>query len=249
MARQLRQITDPLKAWLIADTRLRLRVGEDHALPPLLEVSRLRGEALLRLRVLAFLEQQGVQPEPQLRLYQQLVTEGGKLLDLAQRIGLLAQFNRPPAADPKQAAVIAWSILVDQLHQAGETVLLETATDAVARHFLLGLYPAESKPARLGDLQLRQSVLRALRPAWGMDVQLRESFKTTPAAAEVSLRVKRPGYAWHVLHTETGEHLKPTRRLAYENLLARIQAGEVTPETEVIAVLPPVRSRNKPSGA
>ena len=227
MPRHLDHIVIPLRKHLSSSRRLRLPQHLDGQLAPPLEVARLCGESLLRLQFFALMARLNhTDYGRQLALWEQLVTDGGYILDLVQRIELFAWLKIPENTEPKEWAYIAYCIYLHSLHESGNTRLFEAATNTFFYHHYLGLYPKTSQSKNIPVEQLRQRALIQLRKKWGLNAELKESFVTDGKdQVEFSLRVRSQTGVWQTLLTEQGTRLKPTRSTAYHRLLHDLANG------------------------
>jgi len=242
MSRKISHIVQPLKLFVQSPKfGCKLPIGEHFHLPPLLEVARLKGEALAIQSFFTFLTEQYVQdPQWSLDLYQQIVRSGKPLLDLSQRIGVFAHFSGPLAATPEASAYIAWCILLDALHTQ-QHPSFEHATTGFYRHYFLGMFP--KKPAEKADdlATLKQQLKKQILRHFGADATFKESFVVNDHQVHFTLKLKRQQMSWVDAWQETGERLKPTRMLAYKNLLHALEQGTLASLTQTN--LPPVASR------
>lgn len=232
MARKLDHITRPLKRFLTAGPRaLKLPSGDARHLPPALRIAYEQGDALLTLTFFDFLQQSGVDdPAWSLKLREQILRNGRNLLDIAQRIGLMAQFKGRLEDTPEKSAYIAWCIMLSYLKNTNEFDLFETATHKMYRHYFLGMFPQKMTTNTADSDSLRKACLKLLRKHWGPKTELKESFITEENTVQFALKIKHPGYSWLTVNNTTGERLKPTRKLAYSNLLASLEDGKIRPE-------------------
>ena len=231
MARHLDHIVVPLRNYLNRKSRFRLPNGDGRLLPPL-EVARRCGEAQLLLQFFALMEKlHHTDHGRQLELWDQLVVNGGYILDLVQRIGLFERLVLPADADPKHWAYIAYCIFLHSLHGEPKRDLFNLATKNFLYHHYLGLYPKNPANRTMPPEVLRRRAQVRLNKGWGIGTELKESFKARDEQSmEFSLRIKPPGKAWQTLLTEEGDRLKPTRIAAYQRLLDELETGKHSPE-------------------
>lgn len=102
MPRKLKDIVSPLKAYLEAQRGFKLPWLEEGVdISPPLEIRKRCGEALLVQTFFEFMNKVGVADAArQLELWEILISRGGYILDLAQRIGLMNHFAPPPQSRP-----------------------------------------------------------------------------------------------------------------------------------------------------
>jgi hypothetical protein len=232
LARKLKHIVFPLKAFL--DTRRTFKLPgaqEGAGLSPLLEIRKRRGEALLVEAFFNFMEAANVaDPSRQLELWDTLISKGGYILDLAQRIGLMNCFTTLPTKKPEQAAYVAWCIFLDSLRRENDTNLKNIATKSLFKHYFIGLYPEKNIKKKENLLTLRRRLEGKLRRHWGLNMELKESFTTENDSCEFSIRIKPYEEPQQTLITHTGTRLKPTKIEAYNFLLKGISEGMYRPE-------------------
>ncbi len=165
MAKHLAQITHKLKSYLHTDNHLQrsakhtsqhLNLGhlplqhnlnqqqhQNQQLPPALQLAILKGEALIRLRVFAYLANRGFDERFILLAYQKIFTDSMVISEFCQQIGLIevaedyitqgAGFS----ADSYQA--VCWQlycILVDRLDSEEKHQLVNNATVGLTHHYL-----------------------------------------------------------------------------------------------------------------
>ena len=232
MPRHLDHIVSPLRSHLLKRKLVRLPQSLDGQLPPPLEVARLCGESLLRLKFFGLMKTLNhTDYARQLALWDQLVANGGYILDLVQRIELFFWLKVPAGSNPRDWAYAAYCIFLHSLHGSGNSQLFELATGKFLYHHYLGLYPKSATSKKIPAEQLRQRALVRLRKRWGLAAELKESFVTDDKeGVQFSLRIKPQGEGWHTLLTEQGERLKPTRLAAYNRLLQEMEEGKHQPE-------------------
>jgi hypothetical protein len=246
MSRKLSLITESLKRF-VSSPRFgcKLPIGSHFVLPPVLEIAKRRGEAILVSRFFEFTRSQHVSdPAWELALYEQIVSSGKPLLDICQRIGIFKHFSAPLADTPEQAAFIAWCILTDTLDKE-QHPYLENATTDFFRHFFLGHFPKSPVEQKLDLNLLKQRVNRRVLRLWGPDAVIKESFTVSDTEVQFTIKLKTSGSSWLNLWHIIGTRLKPTRVACYTELLEALEDGRCKPETVEATPLVAVVSRKK----
>lgn len=199
--------------------------------PPPLALSILRGEAILRLRFIAYFETVGLgldEPARLWALWNNLVLDRGRILDLVNRIGLIAAVSTQVQL-PKQDEELAYQMycgLLNDLERNEEYRLLEIASDYFFRHAFFSLFPNKVPETKLkmNAESLRSSVMSRLSKKLKRPFELKESFRQAEDAVEFRLRLKLDGQ-WNELPVSHGKRLKPTRLDAYQQLLDALGSG------------------------
>ena len=234
-SRRLRFIISKLQPYVIGLSGTRKlsarRSVAGTSLPPVLALSIMRGEAILRLRFMAYFDTLDMgldNPEHLWTLWQKLIVERGRIHDLVNRIGLISVISSQTNL-PSPDAELAYQLycgLIDDLDRADEFALLEIGTDYFFRHAFLSLYPSKipRKAAEKSPEGLRASVMGRLRKFFRRPFEIKESFRQEETSVEFHLKIKFDG-RWHDLPTYVGKRLKSTRMDAYEHLLNDMKAG------------------------
>ncbi len=231
MARHLKQITDPLAAYL--NERFPIRApsaGPGARLAPALEVAHLQGEALLRQRFFAYLQQRHLEdPQNQLDLWQGFCGGAQVLRLCCDNSGLTRIFLRQAPegylrANSEDAVRLdAYCALLHDLRQRDQTQLLARLTDQLFSHYIAGIYPAEA--AAPGEQELKRAIRGHLARQWNLRPEIRESYRTEENGVVFTLIAKTAGFHPLELITLQGNRLKPTRLAACRQLHEQLEGG------------------------
>ncbi len=215
LEREVRRLERPLKP------------RADAGLPPAFELAFLRGEAILRLRFLAFCETFGFgleQTDILRDLWGRFITNRSRIAELLRKCGLveaLATQAALPVADDELAYHLYCGLL-DDLERQGERELLRLATDAFWTHHFRELFPkvAPKVQAPKKDREdLRFQALTRLTKRHKQPVDLRESFSQEPDRVTFHLKLKIGDGPWQPQPEISAKRLKGARHAAYAALL------------------------------
>jgi len=233
MARHIRQITEPIAAYVAARFVHSLRGNKNanqNQLPPHLEWAKVRGEALLVNRFFSHFERHHVDDiDSQLFFWNQLRQNTEVLPVVSEMSGLIAVFKKQvgqlyleQTAESDQH-YIAYCCLLWDIHQKKDNSLLDISTFMLFKHFSATIFPAKAK--RDDVKKLTREIQKILAQQWNIRPEIKESFVTGEDAVSFSLIARMGGYSPCELITLKGKRLKPTRLKAYQNVIKQLTDG------------------------
>jgi len=237
MARKLKLITAQISQYLAK--RFSKGTGTAHkipahisrkSLPAPLYIAFLQGEALLRLRFFAYLNERSISdPDSLFRLWEQLIEDKKFIQQIVEDSGLLNYFilsKKELVEDSSyysEQCFTVYCILIFDAHESANSVLLTSLTKGLVVHFMPTLYPEQSK---ITDIKLlKNQIAKQLALKWHIRPEIKESFVTTDGEVVFSLLAKIAKQPFITLITLEGNRLKPTRLKAYQNLLNQLDEG------------------------
>lgn len=229
-------------------------INQPNKLPPLILLSAQRGEGILRAQFFGAKSGQlgdklPHQPSPEqwLDYWHRFVEKRGHIVDLVQRIGLIEAVSQETALAGKAATstnaadealcFTLYTALLDQLHERGETDLLNTATTKFFVLLWRQQFPQFAKqvlnqPAKqtksLSNIQsLKDKALIRARKTQHPQAILKESWREVGdtedgevSKIEFAVRMQAGrGGAWTELVSLTRPRLKTARLAAWQSLL------------------------------
>ena len=230
MARKLKLVTTHISQYLAK--RFPKGSGASHKIPPHanreslpapLYIAFLQGEALLRLKFFAYLQERSISdPNSLVLLWQQLITDKKYIQQIVEASGLLNYFIfgqglAPDTSQYKEQCFTAYCILIFDASEAGNNNLVIGLTKGLVVHFMPALYPEQPKVT--DSKLLKNQIAKQLALKWGLRPEIKESFITNEGRVSFSLVCKLRRRPPVTLITLEGNRLKPTRLKAYQALL------------------------------
>jgi hypothetical protein len=225
------QLQQAIVGWSATSHGKRFGFIADAPLPPLYQVSALRGEAILLGRFFGDVRQGTAADIPDqlwLEFWQQVIEEGGHLFNLISRIGWLDLLNQGatlPTLHPSTAKSY-YCMLLDWLSiQAPH--LLHLALDDYMLHLWRQQFPAQAQVSgRTQVEQSRHQLEVMLRQVYQQPVALRESFQQHEDRVLFGLYLKPIDQNdWKCLLELERPRLKSARTAAYTQAMQMLKKG------------------------
>jgi len=201
---------------------------DESTLPPHLEWSKIRGEALFITRFFQYFEQKNMSDiSSHLFFLDHFKKNPDVLAQLSMNTGLMGIFRSQVGSSyldktPEyEQHYTAYCCLLWDIHQQKNHILLDTTTTKLFGHFATSIFPSRSQRTDIN--KLKQEIRKKLAQAWNERPEIKESFHEHAKGITFSLIARLSNQPNRALITIEGKRLKPTRLKAYQTVIEKLE--------------------------